>query len=335
MAAQAGFEFTNPYNPDLGYGAEYSGVTWPQGATGSAPNQDGGWGGSYEYKKWMQAITALYQKYYGRVPTDAEMGAHLTNLQAGNGSLSDIEAALKNTAPSTSGSSSSSSGTGWDSAPTDGNWESWFLANVKDLTPSIDTLLGLKDKLAKYGITLVPNRTLDATGNPTNYDIRLPDGTIVDVIAKASEGGTGWHWLAGGGRGGNDTPIKVDDSYLLPWTKEFSFGDFQAPTAEDLYADPSFEFRTDYGRGVLENAAAAKGLLNSGGTLTDLLDYGQAAASQEYSNAFDRKYSLWNTNRNNAWQQYVEDKDTWYANQNNPWSKLYQAASLGSSAASA
>jgi hypothetical protein len=194
--------------------------------------------------------------------------------------------------------------------------------------------------------------------------IALPDGRQFDVLVGAGTGSPqyGFNPIGSGGGGGGDLgSIAINPDYLAPWTRPApSWGniptfnapaDFKQPTAEDLYADPSYTWRVDQGRGALENSAAAKGVLNSGGTLADILNYGQKAASQEYSNVWDRMFGAWNAKWNNelntfraskdvsddmygrAWQQYADAKDTWYRNQSEPFSKLMQAGSLGASAA--
>lgn len=65
---------------------------------------------------------------------------------------------------------------------------------------------------------------------------------------------------------------------------------FTAPTAQELQADPSFQFRLDQGRKALEQSAAGKGVLRTGGTLKDLVNYGQNFASNEYGNVYNRKF---------------------------------------------
>ena len=52
--------------------------------------------------------------------------------------------------------------------------------------------------------------------------------------------------------------------------------------------DPGYKFRMSEGLKALERSAAARGLLQSGGTLKDITRFGQDAASQEYQNAFER-----------------------------------------------
>lgn len=53
-------------------------------------------------------------------------------------------------------------------------------------------------------------------------------------------------------------------------------------------ADPGYQFRMSEGLKALERSAAARGILQSGGTLKDITRFGQDVASQEYQNAFQR-----------------------------------------------
>ena len=56
-------------------------------------------------------------------------------------------------------------------------------------------------------------------------------------------------------------------------------------------ADPGYNFRMAEGLKGLERSAAARGLLQSGGTLKGIQQYGQNLASSEYENAFSRYLS--------------------------------------------
>lgn len=53
---------------------------------------------------------------------------------------------------------------------------------------------------------------------------------------------------------------------------------------------PGYAFRLGEGMKAIENSAAARGLLKSGGTLAGMQDYAQGLASEEYQNAFNRYY---------------------------------------------
>jgi len=59
-------------------------------------------------------------------------------------------------------------------------------------------------------------------------------------------------------------------------------------TAQDLEMDPGYQFRLAEGQKALERSAAARGSLQSGGTLKALTRYAQGVASDEYGKAFDR-----------------------------------------------
>jgi hypothetical protein len=248
---------------------------------------------------------------------------------------------------------------GWGTPPTDGNWEAWFRTNLGRGTLSSAELKALEPELIKAGVHVLTN----AQG--VSGKIQLPGGQIVDVIQGAGAGGNTFTWQTGGGASGGGHPIDfsgagIDPSYLSPWTGHAPTagdptfvdpGEFHTPTADDVYKDPSYQFRVDQGRGALENSAAAKGVLNSGGTLSDILNYGQKAASQEYGQIFDRGFGLWNANWNNAltkfraqkdvsdssyqraWNAYTDARDTHFRNQDSAFDKLYKVANLGATAA--
>lgn len=59
-------------------------------------------------------------------------------------------------------------------------------------------------------------------------------------------------------------------------------------TLGDLTIDPGYQFRLNQGEQMVENSAAARGGLLSGGALKAIQGYGQSAASQEFDNAFNR-----------------------------------------------
>lgn len=57
---------------------------------------------------------------------------------------------------------------------------------------------------------------------------------------------------------------------------------------KQFQTDPGYQFRMAEGVKALERSAAARGLLQSGGTLKDITRFGQDVASSEYQNAFQR-----------------------------------------------
>ena len=59
-------------------------------------------------------------------------------------------------------------------------------------------------------------------------------------------------------------------------------------TANQMYADPGYQFRLSEGLKAMERGAAARGGLMSGAALKAAQRYGQEYASGEYQNAFNR-----------------------------------------------
>jgi hypothetical protein len=66
---------------------------------------------------------------------------------------------------------------------------------------------------------------------------------------------------------------------------------FAAPDEAKMKEDPGFQFRLDQGRKALEASAAGKGILRTGGTLKDLVNYGQNFATNEYANVYNRNFN--------------------------------------------
>ena len=82
------------------------------------------------------------------------------------------------------------------------------------------------------------------------------------------------------------------------------------PAAFNYAADPGYAFRFGEGMKALNATAAARGGLISGNALKGATDYGQAAGSQEYQNAYSRyltnnAQNLQAYNTNTANQQYL------------------------------
>ena len=73
---------------------------------------------------------------------------------------------------------------------------------------------------------------------------------------------------------------------------------------QDIYSDPSYQFRLQQGQDAIQSSAAAQGGLLSGATLKALQNYGQESASQEYGNAYNR-FNADQTNRYNRLSNLV------------------------------
>jgi hypothetical protein len=80
---------------------------------------------------------------------------------------------------------------------------------------------------------------------------------------------------------------------------------FGVPTLQDAQNEPGYQFRLQAGQSALDNSAAAKGTLRTGGSLKDLVEYGQNFGAQEYQNVFNRALQGYNTNYTAAKDAYA------------------------------
>lgn len=138
----------------------------------------------------------------------------------------------------------------------------------------------------------------------------------------------------GGGGGGTTAPIGTIGDYTLPTAPTFTppeftpppafaYDPFTAPSGDAVLNDPGYQFRLKQGEQSLMNNRAARGILNTGGTLKDFLGYNQNFATQEYGNVWDRAADAYRTNRGNALDTY----NTNYKTQvKDPYDLNYQGA---------
>lgn len=98
----------------------------------------------------------------------------------------------------------------------------------------------------------------------------------------------------------------------------------QTYTGQDIYSDPSYQFRLQQGQDAIQSSAAAKGGLLSGATLKALQDYGQDMASQEYQNAYNR-FNADQTNQYNRLSNLVGVGQNAAAQQGNYGAQTAQA----------
>lgn len=60
----------------------------------------------------------------------------------------------------------------------------------------------------------------------------------------------------------------------------------------DYTTSPGYQFRMDEGNRAIENSAAAKGMLMSGGTLKDIDRFSQGLAADDYNDQFNRMMAV-------------------------------------------
>lgn len=97
------------------------------------------------------------------------------------------------------------------------------------------------------------------------------------------------------------------------------------PTYEQAQSDPGYQFAFDEGQRALEQSAAARGLLRTGGTLQDLVDYGQGMGAQQYQNVWNRWYAPWQTQYQGNLQKYLQREGNIFSLLNAPPWQAYGA----------
>lgn len=98
----------------------------------------------------------------------------------------------------------------------------------------------------------------------------------------------------------------------IPQAPAFSYADFKAPTLDEAKNQPGYQFGVDQGLKALQQSRAAQGLLRTGGTLKDIQQYGQNAATQNYGNVLQQDAGIYDRNRANAVGIYNTNYQTQY-----------------------
>lgn len=120
------------------------------------------------------------------------------------------------------------------------------------------------------------------------------------------------------GTGGSPGSTGITSGSLLT-----PYQSFTAPTALTEQNDPGYQARLNLGATTLQNSAAARGSVLTGGTAKALDTYAQDYASNEYSNVYNRALQSYGTNATN-----------YYTGQGNDYSRLSALANTGQTAAS-
>lgn len=123
------------------------------------------------------------------------------------------------------------------------------------------------------------------------------------------------------GNGVPDLPQFHPPDYVKP--PPFSYDAYKLPTLQEAQNEPGYQFASQQGEQALQQAAAAKHTLNSGGTLKDILSWGNKFAEQNYGNVANRSLQDYTTNYTNAAQTYGMNVASQY---NQPYQFAYQAA---------
>jgi len=152
------------------------------------------------------------------------------------------------------------------------------------------------DKPDERGPNTPPN--VNGTGDRGNYGASGGGG------GGFRYGGGGGGWGGGGGRGGGGRGT-------YGGAPAFKYGEFQAPSYQEAVSDPGYQFALKEGMGALQGSQAAAGVLRTGGSLQDLIDYGQQAGAQQYGNVYNRALQTYGTNLGTAKDIFAPRYGSW------------------------
>lgn len=149
-----------------------------------------------------------------------------------------------------------------------------------------------------------PLRSIDEGGQPPPPQTT---GTPGPATTTTTDGGG--NDFGGGFEGGTFdwpgfNPPSFDPGAPFEGPAPFTFDAFSAPSLQDAQNEPGYEFARKEGQRALENSAAGRGVLRTGGTLKDLIGWGNRFAEQNYGNVYNRAANTYTTNRNNAADNY-------------------------------
>jgi len=155
---------------------------------------------------------------------------------------------------------------------------------------------------------------MNGTGDKGDYGYGFNNTELGNPEVGPAGGGGGAYGFGGGAAGGGGWGGGV--------------GDFVAPTWESAQSDPGYQAALKSGEEALGRNQAAKGVLRTGGSLKDLLDYNQGMAAGQYDATWKRAFEPWQTKfgaGENRWQtQYGGDLSKYLQKEGNIYDLLSQ-----------
>lgn len=272
-----------------------------------------GWFDQYEqggeagrYTGVLDQIAKKWREATGREPTQQEVNQWGTDIDANY--LGKIFATIESLPESQAWAKKQADGSGTGGGGDTGgggadDWSSKDYSNIDNVKAYFKSRgVDVSDASAQYWADKYNSK--EFAGDRSYFFKRL---------GQAEEFG-------GGGGGYNDL--------LAPFTENFSYEDFHAPTMDDLKNSPGFQASLDRASNILQRSAAAKGSLLSGSTAQALSDQTADLTTQGYGNLFNQTAATYSTNRGNAYDAYKERRANFYQNQDSPFAKLLAMSSL-------
>lgn len=226
----------------------------------------------------QQLLTSAPSYYGGNVALSALMGG------MGLGSLKSPSTILSSATPrsSTQAPAPGNVGVPATGTPSTGNIPGDIRVRPMSTTSGTSgtTLTNLGGyQVPTIGVANMPRNEGDAGDTPTYTDA---DGNLVDAEGNLITAARDNTYGIGNIYYGPDQNAldSAANQYGNMFTEQF--------TGQDIYSDPSYQFRLSEGEKLLRARQAASGNRFSGQAMKDITNYGQEAASQEYGNAYNR-----------------------------------------------
>lgn len=218
----------------------------------------------------------------------------------------------------------------------------WAEAQMRTLPPTTDSLRTIIAALKAGGVAA----EFDKHGAGFSDDKVIINGKGYDFIQNVGAPDAGWiygaqtYTGAGGTLGGGFDLSQYDTGpFTKPWGGSFptfqKADPFRPPSYEEAANEPGYKFAYDQGRQAMEQSAAARGLLNTGGTLKDFDAYGQGMAAMQYGNVYNRAANTYQTNYGTqtldpytfAYQNALQNYSVFRNRQNDSWDKIFASNS--------
>jgi hypothetical protein len=157
-----------------------------------------------------------------------------------------------------------------------------------------------------------PNNPPEVT-TPTTPEVPVPDPgpepRVIDPFAPKPTVPTPPVPKGNGANTDSGPPLGKPTFAFAP-VPRFAAPKFTPPPV-DMLNDPGYQFRLKSGEDALQRSAAAKGVLRTGGTLKDIIEYGQNFGANEYNNSFNRALAGFQANYQGAHDEYAPFLAEW------------------------
>lgn len=269
--------------------------------------------------QFAQQVTAWYQQYLGRVPTQQEIDSHRGNP----GGLPAVQQVIQGAA----GHNGEGTGTGaTGGTPTLSAQD--FIKQWQQSNPASGGIGPLTAALKTAGYTNVSPFMYGNT--PSGNELSI-DGAKYKVVSGENSANPSWYTAgtndSGGGStgtGGNQfgdytnfgvpsapytsnanapvytapqTPASLSTPYTAP---TYTAPQFTQPSVAEVQARPGYQIGLDTGLSQINRSAAAKGTILNPGTVQALNQYGTDYAGTQYGNVLNQDMSIFGMNANNA-----------------------------------